>query len=67
MWFGHGTAGSKDKKAGADALFDPNNVGQRIAAVAHGVIAHMPRKEWHRTVLSFDRERLDRLRTAMTA
>lgn len=69
MWFGHGTAGLKDTqaKAGSDPMFKPGNLGRRIDAVAHGALMHMPRKDWKRTVLSFDRERLERLRTAMTA
>jgi len=69
MWFGHGTAGSNDKlpKAGADPLFAAGNVELRIDAVAHGALMHVPRKDWHRFVLSFDRQRLERLRTAMTA
>jgi len=69
MWFGHGTAGLKDKpsKAGSEPMFEPGNTSQRIDAVAHGAMMHMPRKDWHRPVLSFDRERLERLRTAMTA
>ncbi len=69
MWFGHGTAGSKDKlpKAGVDPLFAAGNVELRIDAVALGALMHMPRKDWHRSVLSFNRQRLERLRTAMTA
>lgn len=69
MWFGHGTAGLNGKlpKAGSDPTFEPGNIGKRIDAVAHGALMHMPRKDWHRTVLSFDGQHLDRLRTAMTA
>jgi len=69
MWFGHGAAGSKDKlpKAGADPLFAAGNVELPIDAVAHSALMHMPHKDWHRSVLSFDRQRLERLRTAMTA
>jgi len=68
MWFGHGTSGLKEKpsKAGPDPMFDPGSLDKRIDAVAHGSLMHLPRKEWHRPVLSFDRERLERLRTAMT-
>lgn len=69
MWFGHGTAGSKNRpsKAGADPMFEPGNFDKRMEAVAHGALMHMPRKDWHRTVVSFDRQRLERFRTAMTA
>ena len=68
MWFGQGTAGSKDKPstAGSDPMFKPEKLDKRIDAVAHNSLMHLPRKEWHRPVLSFDRERLERLRTAMT-
>jgi len=48
-------------------LFAAGNVELRIDAVALGALMHMPRKDWHRSVLSFDRQRLERLRTAITA
>ncbi len=68
MWFGHGTAGSKDQPStgGSDPMFKPENLNKRIDAAAHGSLMHLPRKEWHRPVLSLDREPLERLRTAMT-
>ena len=69
MWFGHGEAPPKDKPSEADTddLFKPNNVGSRIDAIAHSALAHMPPADRRRTVTSFDSQRLERLRRAMTA
>ncbi len=47
-------------------MFEASNIERRIDAVAHGALMHMPRKDWHRSVLSFDRQRLERLRAVMT-
>ena len=68
MWFGHGTAGSKGKppEPGADPMCEPGNFDKRIDAVAHSSLMHLPRAEWHRSAVSFDRGRLERLRAAMT-
>jgi hypothetical protein len=54
-WFGHGT----------EDLFQPDNVADRIDAMARTVISHVPRAERHRDSLTFDDRRLRRLRTAM--
>jgi hypothetical protein len=69
QWFGHGTApkGDEPSEAGSDPMFDADNVEARIDAIARSALAHMPRKDWHRGSVSFDRQRLERLRTAMTA
>jgi hypothetical protein len=68
-WFGHGTtpATSKPSDASPDRVFDHGNYEPRIDAIAHTALMHMPRKERHRDVLSFDRQRLERLRKAMAA
>lgn len=68
-WFGHGTtpATSKPSDASPDRVFDHGNYEPRIDAIAHTALMHMPRKERHRDVLSFDRQRLERLRNAMAA
>lgn len=68
-WFGHGMApaGDEPPKGGAGTMFDPANVAARIDAIAYSAVAHMPRTDRHRDSVAFDRPRLERLRTAMTA
>ena len=48
-------------------MFNPGNFEPRIDAIVHSALAHMPRADWHRDVVSFNRQRLERLRTAITA
>ena len=48
-------------------MFDTGNFAPRIDAIAHTALAHLPRADWHREVVSFDRDRQERLRKAMTA
>jgi hypothetical protein len=68
-WFGHGTApaGDAPPQGGTGAIFDPGNVAARIDAIAYSAIANMPGSDRRRANASFDRQRLDQLRTAMTA
>ncbi len=68
-WFGHGTApqGNEPPKDGSGIIFDPDNFEPRIDAIAHSAVAHMPRVDWPRENVSFDQQRLERLRQAMTA
>jgi len=68
-WFGHSTAAPKDKPpvTTSDPIFAATNYAPRIDAIAHTVLMHMPRTDWHREVLSVNPERLELLRTAMTA
>jgi len=48
-------------------MFDAGNFEPRINAIAHSALAHMPHRDWHREVVSFDRQRLERLQKSMTA
>jgi hypothetical protein len=68
-WFGNGTAPATNSSSEGRAatMFDSANTAQRIDAIVHSAVAHMPRGDRHRRSVAFDRSRLERLRTAMTA
>ena len=68
-WFGHGTGPGEDRTAGQgpDGLFDPGNLVGRVAWIAHAAIGHLPRTEWKRPAVTFDRVRMDQLQTSMAA
>lgn len=68
-WFGDGTAPPKPEPPtnGAASIFDPGAYEARIDAVAYAAVAHMPQADRQRQAASFDRQRLENLRTAMMA
>jgi rare lipoprotein A len=67
-WFGDGTSSDGTVPgAGQGSGFGLANHGQRIDAAAHVVVAHVPRSDRRRSVVTFDAGALDRLRGAMTA
>lgn len=67
MWFGHGTAPDKGKKAASDPSVIGKSIDDRVVAVAYGVIAALPSSLRGRAESQYHYGTLPRLKEAMTA
>lgn len=66
--FGTGTAGKAGiDRAGRGTGEAPSELGQRIDALGHSVVAHVPRAGRGHAALTFDDRALGRLRSVLTA
>lgn len=67
MWFGHGTAPGKAKKAAPNPAVTGRSSDDRAVALAYGTIAALPASLRGRVEAQYQHGILPRLREAMTA
>ena len=67
MWFGHGTAPDKDKRAAPDPSVTGQSTDDRVVALAYGAIASLPASLRGRAEAQYQHGTLPRLKEAMTA
>ena len=67
MWFGHGTATDKGKKAASGSSVAGQSEADRILALAYGALASLPPAQRRQAETQYDNGTLPRLKEALTA
>ena len=67
MWFGHGTAADKGKKAAPGSSAVGQSTADRVLALAYGALASLPATRRAQAEAQYNNGTLPRLKEAMTA
>ena len=67
MWFGHGTAADKGKKAAPSSSVVGQSTADRVLALAYGALASLPAARRGQAEAQYNNGTLPRLKEAMTA